>query len=302
MPAPVKAWLQAARPPAQANIAVPLLFGQALAYAQAGAFSWKRFALVHVYGLFVHLFIVFANDAADWRADLGNKTYNVFSGGSRVVPEGKLTPRQLANGAMLMALGIGAIGAVAGFIERLPFAVVLAALPLGILWAYSFPPFRLSYRGNGEVLQALGVGVVLPLTAFYYQAGTFAPLHLASIVPTALLGYAGNVTTALPDTPADRKARKRTLAVVLGERPARITAIGVTAAALLLGFMALPGKAPWIAAVAALAPAVALGLAVPLVPHANASARSACLRFVVLVAGAGSLAQLGWTAAAFIAP
>ena len=182
-------------------------------HGQAGAFSWKRFALVHVYGLFVHLFIVFANDAADWRADLGNKTYNVFSGGSRVVPEGKLTPRQLANGAMLMALGIGAIGAVAGFIERLPFAVVLAALPLGILWAYSFPPFRLSYRGNGEVLQALGVGVVLPLTAFYYQAGTFAPLHLASIVPTALLGYAGNVTTALPDTPADRATGKHHLLV-----------------------------------------------------------------------------------------
>ncbi len=296
MPGSPRAWLQAARPLAQANIAVPLLFGQSLALSQAGAFSWRRFALVHVYGVFVHLFIVFANDAADWRADLKNTTFNLFSGGSRVVPQGKLTPRQLANAALLMALGIGAVGAYVGFVERLAFALALAALPVAVLWAYSFPPIRLSYRGGGEILQAVGVGVVLPLTAFYYQAGSFAALSFASLLPTALLGWAGNVVTALPDYPADRAADKRTLAVLVGQRHARAVALAITATAIAVGWMVLPSAAVW-----TLLPLGALIPALRLVPRADAKHQRECLTFVVMVGGAGSVAMLAWTVAAFLA-
>ena len=97
------AWIQAARPLSQANIAVPLLFGQAVAFARYGAFDPLIFALVAAFGVAIQLFIVFANDLADEEADRLNDSPTPFSGGSRVLPEGKLRRADLIQGAAVMA-------------------------------------------------------------------------------------------------------------------------------------------------------------------------------------------------------
>ena len=63
------AWIQAARPLAQLNIALPLLFGQALAFAALGRFSLGWMYLAGLFGLLVQLVIVFVNDFADRETD-----------------------------------------------------------------------------------------------------------------------------------------------------------------------------------------------------------------------------------------
>src|SRR5690606_17694358 len=156
---------------AHANIAVPLLYGQAIAFARYGAFDLTIAGILAAYGLATHLFLVFANDLADEDADRDNTGHNRFGGGSRVLPEGKLGRGALRSAALSMAgsMASAALLLTVHFDRPAMLAAPLAAVAL--LWAYSYPPLRLAYRGHGELLQGLGVGVVLPLTAVYAQTG-----------------------------------------------------------------------------------------------------------------------------------
>jgi 1,4-dihydroxy-2-naphthoate octaprenyltransferase len=178
--------------------------------------------------------------------------------------------------------------------ERPLFLHATAATAL-LVWAYSFAPLRLSYRGGGELLQAAGVGVVLPLVGYYAQAGELLRFPWPLLLPTIALGGAGNIATALPDAPADARSDKRTLAVWIGERNARVTSLG------LLTFA-------WVGA-AALSPALdrlgrAAVVGLPLLPvaaawlsvrGADARNRRACVRFVFLHGLATSLLLVAWS-------
>lgn len=295
-----RAWLQAARPLAHANIAIPLLLGQGLAHAAFGTFSWRRFALIHAYGVLAHLFIVFANDVADHPDDAKNLSPTPFSGGSRVLVEGKLAPKTLALAALGVALTLGAFGAFVAFGEGLALALVLVTLPLLLTWLYSFPPLRLSYRGHGEWLQALGVGVALPATAFYFQVGTFAGLSLQALAVTLALGWAGNLITALPDELADRRAGKRTHPVRRSGRRTRRDVLLVLALCAFATPLVVPGASLPLWIPAAAVPLGAIAAAAPLAPDADATDRPRCLRFVVLTGSAGALLQLAWTVLLFL--
>jgi 1,4-dihydroxy-2-naphthoate octaprenyltransferase len=214
--ASTKAWIQASRLTSQSYIFLPLLLGQALAYHQGFAWHWGLFAITHLFGLAIQLYIVYANDYADIETDKSNKTFNMFSGGSRVLVEGLIQPGNLGKGAVLMALLSVLSGVVATiFFDRI-WLITLAMAGLLLLWMYSYKPVRLSYRGGGETLQMLGVGLVLPLFGYYAQSGTFAEfpwLIMALMLPTNL---ASGMATSLPDEPSDRLSAKKTSSVIFG--------------------------------------------------------------------------------------
>jgi 1,4-dihydroxy-2-naphthoate octaprenyltransferase len=222
-PLAVSRWLKASRLPSQSYIAPPLLLGQAWVAHQHGELSWTILILVQAFGVFDQLCIVYANDYADQATDRLNRTSTLFSGGSRVLVEGLLQPRQLRRAALLMAGLCLLVGLILSLGFDRPAALPLAATALILLWAYSFAPLRLNYRGGGELLQAVGVGAVLPLFGHVAQGGALEhfpwPL-LAVLLPTHL---ACAMATALPDEPSDRLSRKRTAAVLLGPGPARAT-------------------------------------------------------------------------------
>lgn len=233
----ILAWIKASRLASQSYIFLPLLLGQALHVWTGGELDWRVFVLVQLFGLFDQLYIVYANDYADLESDTQNKTYTMFSGGSRVLVDGNLSPKQLAAAAWSMvALSLGC-GVLLGFLYGRWIVLPLMAAGLLLLWAYSYPPIRLSYRGGGELLQALGVGVVLPLIGFAAQTGridTFPWIVLVAVLPTQLACAAG---TALPDELSDRETRKHTAPVLMGSRATRALIVAVhilSIAALLL--------------------------------------------------------------------
>lgn len=297
----VGAWVQAARPLAAANVAVPLILGQVLAYAVSGEFSWRLFGAVQLLGALNQMFIVFANDFADREADAINPSPSVVSGGSRVIQEGKLSPEALRKAAWIMLaamLLLSLVLAVGGRWWLPPMVLGGAAL----LWAYSFAPLRLSYRGYGELLQGLGVGVVLPLIGFYVQAGSFGSRGFPwlGLWPCFLLGYVGNLLTSLPDYPGDRAANKRTYAVRRGQFEARQHALEILAVAIGFGWLVVPNL-PWWAHVAMIVgPLVPVIYAARLLGSADAGNRGECLRFVMLGAGAANLAMFAWMLAALL--
>lgn len=230
------AWIKASRMPSQSYVLFPLLFGQALAVAQGAHLTMGAFVLVHLFGLFVQLYIVYANDYADAETDTTNVTYTLFSGGSRVIPDGDLEPRQLRNAAVVM-VGLSLVcGLLLGLLYGRWLELPLIAGGLTLLWMYSFGPARLSYRGGGELLQAVGVGLVLPLVGYHAQAPAlsgFPWLIMAAFLPTQL---ACAMATALPDEPSDRESGKRTLPVLIGPGPTKLVIILLNG----LGLVALP--------------------------------------------------------------
>ena len=294
------AWLQAARPLAAANVAVPLILGQVLAYAITGEFSWRLFGAIQSLGLLNQLFIVFANDFADREADALNPSPTILSGGSRVLQEGKLDPEALRRAAWIMLGAMVVFALVIAALHQLWWLPVLVSAGAALLWAYSFAPLRLSYRGQGELLQGLGVGVILPVIGYYVQAGGFEGLPYLGLLPCFVLAYVGNLLTALPDYPGDRAANKRTYAVRFGQFTARRHAIDLLLVAIAFGWLVVPGLPWWGTAMIIIAPLVPLFFAAQLLGSADAGNRGECLRFVMLAAGAANLAMAAWMVAALI--
>lgn len=290
----LRALIRATRPLAHANIAPPLFYGQALAYTETSAFSIKILVFCLVFGVLDHIFIVFANDFADRKADELNTTFNLFSGGSRVLPDGLLTPRiflTIACGAatLLVALTLP-------FARSHPLLPILATSAVLLMLAYSYPPLALSYRGGGEWLQALGVGLVLPLVGFHAQEPSLRAIPWLAFAPTIVMGLSGNILTSLPDEPADRAASKRTWTVRRGVvRASRETMLGFTAAILLASFC-LPWPCHGPRALGVALPLGAVGLIVPLLPHTERPTSRELLIFMLAMGGTTTGTLLLWSA------
>jgi 1,4-dihydroxy-2-naphthoate octaprenyltransferase len=246
----MKSWIQAIRPLAHVNIVVPLLLGHAAAWQVTGRFDGGWLAAALGWGVLDHLFVIFANDFADRKGDTGRTT--MLSGGSGVIPQGKLTPAHVAKAAQASAFGLMSYSCVLTLLGRTwtPFYALAALL---LVWLYSFPPVRMSYRGGGELLQGVGVGIGLPSLGFYFQTATpFAPGWV--IWPAALLGVCSNVLTALPDFEDDLRAQKRSWPVRYGIGSARRFASAGIAFAAFAIFLWTPGVSIPVKAAAAIVP------------------------------------------------
>ncbi len=221
------AWIKVSRLPSQSYIFCPILFGQACYFLQSGRLDLNILVLMQLFGLFDQLYIVYANDYADIEVDRRNTDFNIFSGGSRVLVDGDLRPAQLKYAAFLMAGLCLACGIILTYFYHRWLAVPIIVIALGLLWMYSYPPVKLSYRGGGEFLQMPGVGLVLPVFGYYAQSGQITgfpwPLLLA-VLPTQLACAMG---TSLADEPSDREGGKRTLPVILGQRTTKYVIIAL---------------------------------------------------------------------------
>jgi len=136
----LRSWLQAARPAAQINLVLPLILGQLLAYKLNGAFSFAMALPLAYYSFAMHLYIVFWNDWADHHADRQNQHPTIFSGGSRVLPDGLLTPRDLFIAGALAVFLVLSLGVV--FTLRLdrPWTLLLFGAGTFLLGLIVSPP------------------------------------------------------------------------------------------------------------------------------------------------------------------
>ncbi len=206
-----QAWLTAARPAAFGMIALPLLWGQALAFLISQQFSWAWLLVTVLFGALCQAYCLYLNDYADEYLDRLNQGY-WLSGGSRVIPDGELTGQQLYRAAWLLVSLMLVLGLLVSFFGR-PWILVLTGCAIGLGWSYSLPPIKSSYRGHGELHQAISCGITLPVIGFYLQTGTLGSLPWISLLPIAMIFFASNIITALPDENPDREGGKRSYPV-----------------------------------------------------------------------------------------
>lgn len=200
----------------------------------------------------------YSNDYFDLEADRANPNRSYWSGGSGVLPAGRLHPRVALWAAV--ALSLVAVVAMLGISLRVrfdPLLLGMMALALAISWGYSAPPVRLHSRGLGEVTGALLVPGLTPVFGFYLQTGRVTALPLLAAAPLACFGLTMLMSVAFPDRRSDEAVGKRTLVVRLGEAGAarlyNATLLAAYATLPLLVAAGLPAPA-----------AVAIGLTAPL--------------------------------------
>ena len=165
----------------------------------------------------IQLMTHYANDYFDVAADRANLTPTQWSGGSRVLVGGVLSPRVALRAAQLLAL-VGAALVVTIFLRGGRATALALAVALALAWAYSAPPFRLHSRGLGELTTAVVVTGLTPLSGFLEQRGALAgaaPLLLAQL-PLMGLQFAMLLAIEFPDAAGDAAVGKRTLVVRLG--------------------------------------------------------------------------------------
>lgn len=139
-----------------------------------------------------------------------------FSGGSVAIP-GEDVPRSWpAIGAVIFGVvGIG-LTLIAWGVGALPdVGVWLQGVTLVLGYAYSLPPFKLAWRGLGEIANAAVGGLVLPLYGYAAVAGTLMSLAALAFVPFGCLVFANLIATQWPDRLPDAAVGKRSLAVRL---------------------------------------------------------------------------------------
>lgn len=192
---------------------VPVMLGAVVARAH-GFTAWWLVVLALVGASCVHLGLNVLNDVfdADSGADEANVTPTPFSGGSRVIQHGIVSQRAMwwAAAAFFVAgSGIGIGLAVTRGVEILWLGV--AGVFLSIF--YTAPPFKLAYRGLGDVAVAAGFGPIMLLGTYFVVARQFSAEAILVSVPVAILIMLVLYVNQIPDRHGDAEAGKRTVAV-----------------------------------------------------------------------------------------
>lgn len=229
-------WIQASRVPSVINIFIPLLFGVAISKYTP---TFIEISLLLGLSFLFSLTIVFLNDAADVDADENNTNYTLYSGGSRVIQDGKISQKSLAKAGYSVALLLVIVGVVLSILTKNTFLFLYPIASILLLFCYSYSPIKLNYRGGGELLQGIGCGIILPMFGYSLYTGNHF-FDLAILLPYCFFHTASSIGTSLPDLEADVKSNKRTIAAVYGREIGSFIAAAIIIMTTIISFLLIP--------------------------------------------------------------
>ncbi|MEN8173244.1 MAG: 1,4-dihydroxy-2-naphthoate polyprenyltransferase [Chloroflexota bacterium] len=210
-------WILAIRPKTLPAAAAPVVVGAALAFSSGYWLLLPAIAAL-IAALLLQIGSNLANDVFDYEkgADSGERL-----GPLRVTQAGLLTPEDVKRG-MLVVFGLAVIIGVyliyhAGWVILI---IGLAAVFSAV--AYTGGPYPLGYHGLGDLFVFIFFGLVATVGTFYIQTGTTTSTVWWMGAAIGLLILNVLVVNNLRDLDNDRLTGKRTLAVRLGKKGARL--------------------------------------------------------------------------------
>lgn len=210
-------WIRAMRLPFVTASLISVSLGTAFAFGK-GFFNLQAFILALAGMCLFHIGTNLANDYFDHcnRGDWVNKTFTPLSGGSRVIQEGLLAPRQLLGAALLCFLLGSSIGLYFCFTRGWGL-LYWGIFGLFIAYFYSAPPVWLASKGLGELATGMGLGFIPVMGSYFVQTGEPLNWHVVLLaLPITLLDGCMVYINEFPDREADREVRKNTIVVRLG--------------------------------------------------------------------------------------
>lgn len=203
---------------------LPILLGTAIAYAKFGVFYWDFFLLALLGGVCLHVGANVANDYFDHKSgtdDINVEYVRPFTGGSRMIQKGLMTPREVFAEAMVFYAIAGLIGVYLA-LTRGMIVLVLGVIGMFSGFFYTAPPIDLAKRGIGELFIGLNFGILMTQGAYFVQVQHLAWEPALAAVPLAILIATLLYINEFPDYKADKEAGKRHLVVRLGRKYASV--------------------------------------------------------------------------------
>jgi len=203
---------------------IAFVIGALAAWVETGQFSWLVFILGYLTLFCFKAATVFSNEIYDYASDKQNENYSPFNGGSRVLVEGEITPREAkrATGYLLLTAAVLALGVylTSTAISGLSLLLLLSVTLLTTL-GYTIPPFKWVYRGLGEVVVGITHSFLVVIGAYVIQSGNwFDAMPWLLSFPLCVAILPAIILSAVPDYHADKITGKRTLAVIFGPQRA----------------------------------------------------------------------------------
>jgi len=222
-------WLRAARPATLSAAVAPVLVGSAVAFA-AGGWDLAIFVAALTGAVLIQVGANYANDLSDF---LRGTDGPGRLGPPRVAATGVATPREIALATAFAFAGATACGAYLAITGGPPVIVVGLAAMLAAL-TYVGGPWPYGYHGLGDLACFAFFGPVPVATIEWLHRGTVGTAGIAASLAVGAVVTAILVVNNVRDINEDRRARKRTLAVLIGEDNARREWEALLAAAYLI--------------------------------------------------------------------
>lgn len=210
-------WLLATRPKTLSLSVTPLLVGGALAHAGGSAFHLLPWLAALAAALCIQIGVNLHNDAADFErgADTPGRL-----GPQRATAEGWLAAAQVRHGATACFALAFLIGLYLAWIGGWPI-VLLGLASLAAAHAYSGGPWPIAYSPLGELFVLLFFGLAAVGGTYYLLTASLTVTALTGGIVVGLPAAAVLLINNYRDRKTDRRAGRRTLAILLGRPAAR---------------------------------------------------------------------------------
>jgi 1,4-dihydroxy-2-naphthoate octaprenyltransferase len=166
-----------------------------------------------------HASVNILNDYVDFKSGVDLKTMKTpFSGGSGILPAGKMSANQAKWYGIILFLLAVPIGVYFSMVVGWQLIFVLA---LGAICILMYTPFILKVYFP-EWSPGMGLGILPVLGAYFVQTGFYSVHALIASVPSGILVLNLLLLNEFNDIEADKTANRRTLPITAGPRKAAI--------------------------------------------------------------------------------
>ncbi len=199
-----------------------VFLGTAFAFWETGQFNLLHFILAFSGACFLHISCNVANDYFDYRSgnDASNRNALVpFSGGSRMVLDGFVSPKEALAVSLLFALMGSAIGLHLNAVVKGNAVLIIGLAALFFVFSYNGFPVRLVNKGWGEIAIFLAWGPLMVLGAYYVQAERLSSLWAWVVaLPSGILTTLVLLINEFADREADFSTGRKTWVILFGFR------------------------------------------------------------------------------------
>ncbi|MEX2256759.1 MAG: 1,4-dihydroxy-2-naphthoate polyprenyltransferase, partial [Acidimicrobiia bacterium] len=220
-------WLAGARPRTLGAAIAPVLVGTAAARGDGVSLSWVRAVLALVVAVALQVGVNYANDYSDGVRGTDAER----RGPVRLTASGLASPAAV-RAAAAIALAVGALAGLVLAILVSPWLLLVGAAAIAAAVLYTGGPRPYGYAGLGEVMVLVFFGIVATAGSAFVQAERVPATAWWGSLVVGLLACAILLANNVRDVATDASTGKRTLAVLVGERRARLLYVACVAVAL----------------------------------------------------------------------
>lgn len=191
---------------------VPMLIGNAYAFAKTGEFNILIFLAMAFASAFIHLSTNLFNDYYDYKKGLDTEDSVTLGGG--IVHEGA-SPKQI----FLLAIAMDVVAVLLGVYLCIKTSWILALwglLFLAIGYLYTGGPFPIAYMPIGECMSGLCMGAGITCISYYVQTGVFSWDIMMVSLPIILLIGLIMASNNVRDRVGDKESGRHTIPIILG--------------------------------------------------------------------------------------